>query len=774
MAKAFGAVSVIRAMKNALLSLYGLALIVCAGVTVWRFWQPAPVFQTDIQALSQSQAQPAQMGSAAANEAAVMSAAIAAYEAQATNTLVLMLGPASPGALASQFEAVPPLLAPLGLENLTLNAEQQSKSSRDYLMSHRYPLLPHYVQNSLAMDSDAFWMARVQRNLMQPGGGGVEDPLGLTARTNLSTGVPDQGFLRFQKGGEYYAISVWRLPASPFDMGLQTQLEEALAAIRVQLGSAERLKTAGVVVHAAAAGKSAQQEIKWLGGLSMLGIVLLAWWAFGGAFSILAVALVVSAAMASGFVAVVALLGSMHVLGLLLASSVIGMSVDYVLHYFCDLSDANKKTYKATSHVRNGVLMAALTSLSGYLVLFGSAPLMSQLAVFTAVGLATAALSTLYLLPKLNLNTRASSPALLEWLAQRRLHKAWLLPVVLAGLGVFAMQSDNFPGNFYYQTPQLQNEQAEVQAVVGQSEHQSVFLLQAKDGQALLQMDSELSLVIQQDFPEASLRNLSEYLPPASLQAQRLALARDRLLDKGLLAKMAATFGLGEAWLSSQVAMLAPVGDAKLEFSPAVLRSLPEGRGSLYLQPACDCVASILTVSGISGDKLERYVADGVQLVQPLKFAEAGLNALQSDLLKRAVWVWLVMLGVLLWRYGRKAVIILLAPTVAVMAAAGVLSWAGIALNLFHMAGLMVTVGLGVDYQIFRHEAGQQPQSQQQVGMAIWLSVATTSLAFGLLMVSETPAVAAFGEAVVLGLLFNTMLAFVSPTARPLDKERLV
>lgn len=742
-------------MPRALLAAYAGALILCLALFGWRMGQPSPIFKTDIQALTKS---------AEAANGGIMTAAVAAYEAQNTEVLLTLLGPlANHGTAEAQAELARELGA-AGLENLTANAAASALQTQSFLHQYRFQLLSLATQDALQNKSDAYWLARAQRNLLQPGGAGLKDPFGLSAMPVSGNAVPENGYLRIDNEEGRYMLAVWRLPASPFDIALQNRVSAVFAEYRASLSRPSELLTAGVLAHATAASQSAQSEVRWLGGLSLVGILLLAYWAFAGFMPLISIIMVASASMLVGFVAVIALLGEIHLLALLLASSVIGMSVDYVLHYLCArMGASNIQPQSSARQVSRGVLMAAVTSLSGYLVLLGSAPLLSQLAIFTAAGLSTAAVITLFLLPRWSpLQQVKSAPRALSVLAVMRLPRFWLLCLPLAIAGLYGVTSSNNPASFYFQNPSLMAQQEKLQAITGQDQATQVFVVSAETADAVLVTEKLLVETLQKLQPPVMVRAASRFLPPLAAQQQSLEIAESRLLDKGLLASVANTFGLSESWLQDQQKALAiPLR----HYSAEALEALPEGSSSLWLNSRCDgCAgfASMVTASGLSPEQLKDLPPlKGVSLVEPLKVAEAGLDGLHNELLLRALGVWLVMLLILMLRYRAAAIRILLAPTAAALAVCGVLGWFGLPLNIFHLAGVMVTVGLGLDYQLFRKEAGASADKQQHVAMAVWLSAFTTALAFGLLLFSQTPAVSAFGGAVVLGLLFNLLLAFI-------------
>ena len=90
------------------------------------------------------------------------------------------------------------------------------------------------------------------------------------------------------------------------------------------------------------------------------------------------------------------------------------------------------------------------------------------------------------------------------------------------------------------------------------------------------------------------------------------------------------------------------------------------------------------------------------------------------------------------------------------LAALACLGWLGQPLTLFALFGLLLVTAIGVDYAILMREAACG-RSVSLLGTA--LAALTTWLSFGLLALSQTPAVSSFGLAVSLGLLFSFLLA---------------
>ena len=76
-------------------------------------------------------------------------------------------------------------------------------------------------------------------------------------------------------------------------------------------------------------------------------------------------------------------------------------------------------------------------------------------------------------------------------------------------------------------------------------------------------------------------------------------------------------------------------------------------------------------------------------------------------------------------------------------------------LNLFHCIGAMFVLVLSIDYGVFC--AGRL--KRQHALQAIYLSAFTTMVAFGALSFSSTPAIAAFGIIVLIGVFMSALFS---------------
>jgi predicted exporter len=95
------------------------------------------------------------------------------------------------------------------------------------------------------------------------------------------------------------------------------------------------------------------------------------------------------------------------------------------------------------------------------------------------------------------------------------------------------------------------------------------------------------------------------------------------------------------------------------------------------------------------------------------------------------------------------------------------LGLSGQGLQLFHVLALMLLLGVGVDYGIFLHE--HPSRSDPVAWLAVVLSALSTLLSFGLLGLSKTPALQAFGLTMLVG---TGSVWFLTPCFARVSLER--
>ena len=253
-------------------------------------------------------------------------------------------------------------------------------------------------------------------------------------------------------------------------------------------------------------------------------------------------------------------------------------------------------------------------------------------------------------------------------------------------------------------------------------------------------------------------RALSQLLAPDSqLQPLRAALRElpphwQPLLD----------LGIPPAALHGELLALQQRNQASLE--QALASPLGEPWRPLWLgaysKDGAEGVAGLVSLQGLSNSRaLKPLVEDlpGVQLVDRISELNALFSATQLSAAELKLISSLAILLLLCLPFGLGGALrVVCLPLLAALAALACLGWLGQPLTLFSLFGLLLITAIGVDYAILMRENIGGPAVSL---LGTLLSALTSWLSFGLLLISDTPAIANFGLAISLGLLFCFLLA---------------
>ncbi|EJM76499.1 MMPL family transporter [Pseudomonas sp. GM55] len=653
---------------------------------------------------------------------------------------------------------------------------------RTQLLQGRLAMLSAADRQLLVDHPELFVQQRVQA-LFDPFNGyslvpSQDDWLGLTGR--IQNSQPQRGSVQLDIGsgaliadadGKSWVLLRARTTGNAFDMNLPLQVADLLEHSREEAARHDvQLLAASGLLYAANGQHQASREMTWVGGGATLGILLLLLLAFRR-WRVLLAFVPVLVGMLFGAVACVASFGHMHVMTLVLGSSLIGVAVDYPLHYLSKSWSLKPwHSWPALRLTLPGLTLSLITSGIGYLALAWTPfPALTQIAVFSAAGLLGAYLSAVCLLPAL-LKGVELRPAqwplrvceLLLGCREALLRQA-KTPVLLALLiafcvgGLLQLSSKNDIRQWIGAPQQLTDEARTIARITGYQPTSQFFLIRAANQQQLLERQNALRERLDQLI---GLEKLQGYLslnqlvsPPNEQQQVREALNKlpsfwQPLLDIGIP---------GEA-LQAELTKLQAL--PTVDIDAALSGPLAEPYRPLWLGPTDDGVAAMVSLQGINNPALLRLQGEdlpGVTLVDRLGelndvFAATQISAAE---LKLASCVLIVLVLILPFGLGGALRIVSL-PLLAALCSLASLGWLGQPLTLFSLFGLLLVTAISVDYAILmREQVGGAAVSL----LGALLAALTTWLSFGLLAVSSTPAVSNFGLSVSLGLIFSFLLA---------------
>lgn len=569
----------------------------------------------------------------------------------------------------------------------------------------------------------------------------------------------------------HYALVLIELPGSGFEIGAQRALQPRLdAAMQAAKGQGAQVIAAGVPLFAAAASEQAEREIHTIGLGSLLGIVALTLLAFRSIRPRLLVALSMAVGLAVAASVSLLVFGELHLVTLVFGASLLGVAENYGSNYFSARQGLEaQERWAMLSRQIPVVSLAMSTTVIGYALLaLPPFPGLRQIAVFSAVGLVAAFVTVLWWFPLLDCAGRMAPTRFAHWLGSRRAlwpslgRRGLALLLVATALvvawGATRLRVDDDIRQLQSAPTALIAQQREFARLMQAPGVAQFFVVQGDSEQQLL--EREEALTAQLRGMKVNAQSVSDWLPSLRHQRENSALSARRAAELApvLTEKLGQPFAPNAAQpkaVESRAWLASPVSEP---LRGQWLGRIGSGFTSVVLLRDAE---SAETRAALAALKL-----DGVSWVDKVGEVSQLLGRyrqlMSAVLLLGFVLTW----AALAWRFGRSSWRALAPAALASVLTVALLAIAGQVLQLFHILPLLILLGLGVDYGIFLLE--QPGRSETRPFLSVTLAAASTLLSFGLLALSGTPALQAFGLTLLIGVFLAWLL---TPFFLPQDPD---
>jgi len=551
------------------------------------------------------------------------------------------------------------------------------------------------------------------------------------------------------------------------------------------------LLVSGMALFTAHGAQSAKQEISTVGLGSSLGIIVLLWATFRSIRPLLLSSLAIGSGLLAALVISVLFFGKIHILTLVFGASLIGVADDYAQHFLCDsFGEKDWNPRKGLKFILPGLSLGLASNLLSYAGLgFSPFPGLQEVALFSAMGLLVAWLTVVLLFPLLltgfSFDHRPGILKLTTYWEQR-----WPLWVFKHRRGLSLLLAVFVAGGLWRLTPQddvrlLQSPPADliraadkIRSLFPMSPDNQFFLVSGKDQADWHQNEQRLLNRLDALKHQKALiayEGLSNYWPDADRQQQNYRLLKSALYDSGLLERYMTDLGFDRTAVQAELKQFAQAERNTLTL-PEWLATADETKRQLWLgceQSRCQSTVALIGIKNMNAltalqDLPGVAWVDQVESVSSL-FARYRIRA--SGLLLVAFCLASLGLGLKFgWRNGAT---IMSVPVAALAVSLAMLGWFDQLFSLFNLFALLLVLGIGVDYGLFFFMAGDRRAS---TSLGVTLSALTTLLAFGLLAISSTEIVHAFGFTVTAGIvtaLLSAPLIGLKVVYSPRRHERL-
>jgi predicted exporter len=701
---------------------------------------------------------------------------------------------------------------------LQTGVQLSAQDQQDWLapsQQMRLSLLTPAQQTALRTQTPQYWVDTALRQLYSPFSGPKlstwqDDPFGLftgwvQARAQETPVRPRDGYLFVEDKGRPYIMLLMNLRQPAFSMATQQALlpllEQAGKAARQAVPTVE-LISAGVVLHAGAGSAQASREMSTIGIGSLLGVILLMWLTFRSLRPIALIMLSIGIGCLAAFSLCWMIFGQVHLLTLVFGASLIGVAQDYGIYFLCSRVSADQSlgSWQLLRRLLPGLALTLAAAVIGYIGLaLTPFPGLRQMALFSVLGLVFAWLTVIFWFPTLLTAATLKSSPFARWVGQTRRHwpllrlnRAAALIALLFGIfavtGIMRLTVNDDIRSLQTPPKALLADQIKLGKLLDAPTPVQFYLVRGASAEQVLQREEILKQRLEPLIARhiiSGYQAMSDWTPSLQAQAANRALVTQALLAAdGPLKTLAAQLGEDDSWVAqmrSRALSAAASANGGHDLTPAefLKSAASEPSRHLWLGKVENTVENAVenTAAGVQGSVYASIVAlrglDNYGNLPALKQAAEQLDGvswvdkvseISSVLGHYRQYMGWVLLGayaaiylLLFARYRSAAWRVLTPPAVASIATLALLGLLGQPLQLFHVLALMLILGLGVDYGIFLQE--QSMQRDRFAWLTVGLSAASALLSFGLLALSATPPLHAFGFTMLIGIAVVWLIA---------------
>jgi predicted exporter len=564
---------------------------------------------------------------------------------------------------------------------------------------------------------------------------------------------------------------------------LETFLLDSFDELRKNRSAALRLERAGVHRFAVASELRAREDMQRISMLSAGAIVALFLIAFGSLRLLLLALVPPVAGLLLALTLGLAWFGQLHVVTLVFGSTLIGVCIDYPIHYLNHHRNAGPRADPSQSlaDIRGALGLGAVTSAIGFCGLAASGvPGIREMGAFAAIGVLGALAATCWTLPPLLRGhavggmSRSRILGRLSRLFQTSSRRARF---VLGGVTLFAVtglfqiewQDDVFALDLPSDEAWL-SEDGRVSSSALRMDVGRFVAVRANDWETALRRNDAVHERLEEARGRGELEaflSLHPFLPSIELQERTAALLR-RLLTPDRVRSIYEGEGFRaegiEPFFEALKAPVSPLRYQDVLDTPLAAAITP------FVMEVDDEFVILTFLRGPSSATALETALEGLEGTSYFD-QRSVLTQLYRDYRKESmVLVGVGLLGVIVLLYARhrdvrRTVALLVPALLAGTGTLGLLGWLGVPVNLLHLLGLLLVLSIGVDYSIFLDAGEGSESARASAGSSILVAAGSTSVAFGLLCLSSHPVLRSLGSAVCVGVLLSMALTFLSAAA---------
>lgn len=481
----------------------------------------------------------------------------------------------------------------------------------------------------------------------------------------------------------------------------------------------------GAPIHTAEMYNSSKIELGVISILALIAAVLLNYMLFRRIWTIIPIGISLSVGYLLGAIALFLCFGEPHILVFVFGTSLVGLGIDYGFHFMCISKNEDVRG------VHKNILHSLLTTLICFAPLgFASISLLRQVSVFTIVGLLA-----IYVFMKLFVTKTVSCAPR----ATKAVHPVNVKyrSYIICGIAVLAIVAcafariENNMSSMYRPRGDL----IAVEKVIGelnQSDKTAMLVVRGRDIQNLLETEEVIRDSGVKFF------GVSTVIPSVKRQIENNHMVQELYKSQAKSIKKALELRKMPQFVRSDI--VTPDDDSLGALKVQIERFLVRTDGYIY------------SVSSVPADTV--IANENAMVIAPAWQIQKQMEKFSHETYNLLIICGLVLMVGLLFLYKLRAFRYLMPPLFGVIVSVALLTVMGMPITFFHLLGLFIVIGLGIDYAIFHTKIQNSAELRP-----VFYSFLTSFIGFGMLAFTSFFLVAAMGLILAIGIAVSYLMS---------------
>lgn len=526
--------------------------------------------------------------------------------------------------------------------------------------------------------------------------------------------------------------------------------------------------TSGIPFHSYESSRKAQTEIFWISSISFTLIIVLILVIYRSLFPLFTTLTTITISATTGLLTSWILFDSIHMFTLIFGTSIIGISIDYSIHFFTHWKFSQNKAngIKVRKYILKSLCLGFLTTEFAYIsLMMAPFPLLRQMAIFSIAGMLSSFLSVTLIYSNfkktqkkpnihfiLSIIGRISNAYTTKLKFSQTIRIIFFLNVVLITLfGISRLEFETDLKTLYTMSNNMKTSEMLAMKLLDMGSSGNYFIVSGKSEEDVLQRNEIFSKKMDQAINDSLIQNylsISKFIPSETTQKRHREILLNALKDTSSHAFLQ-NLGYDNDSLF-QKTLIQPY--KYLHPTDTLPQGLQKIKSTLWIGEIDGKYYTIVLPLHLSPNaNLKTFEEDGIVYVDKMNQINNSLTMLSKKAMQLVAIAYIIVYIILSIIYGfRGAFYVIRIPIFSSFSVATILGYLGIPFNFFATIGMILTLGIGIDYSLFFKES---KKNISITTLAVTLSAMTTILSFGSLALSSFAPVSIFGLSIFIGIL---------------------